>query len=440
MSFGFLPNDGQPDFEAMMRQFTEMGLDPAAIEGAMAGAKTFFDSAQSIAGNPNQSLIAINSLRDIARKVIASTGEQPVGTSDQKRVTDALAIASTWLDSEIRFPTTEANLQPAWSKRDWLDSSLLSWQQMIEPLAVGMADALANVMNGAQEGLPVELAGLENQSAEQQKAMKEMLARLLRSFMGTLIANQLGQSIGAIANNITGANDAAIPLSSGAHLIPQNITQWSQGLGLPEAEVDIYLALREVSAARLFASTPWLMTYIRDAITTYGKGIAIDVEAIQRQAEEAMGREDFDINNPQSLTIAIDQGLFTPQQTPAQEFALTKLEMALALIEGWIDHVISEVGAERIPSFNALIENSRRRRAVNSPMQQLFATLLGLEVSPRKMREAAVFWSEVKSLRGADGRDRCWEDPAFLPMPNDLKDVAAFLNSVTVPDDLSGLI
>jgi putative hydrolase len=406
----------------------------------MAGAKTFFDSAQSIAGSPNQSLIAINSLRDIARKVIASTGEQPIGTSDQKRVSDALAIASTWLDSEVRFPTTEANLQPAWSKRDWLDSSLLTWQQMIEPLAVGMADALANVINGAQEGLPVELSGLENQSAEQQKAMKEMLARLLRSFMGTLIATQLGQSIGAIANNITGANDAAIPLSSGAHLIPQNITQWSQGLGLPEAEVDIYLALREVSAARLFASTPWLMNYIRDAITTYGKGITIDVEAIQRQAEEAMGREDFDINNPQSLTIAIDQGLFTPQQTPAQEFALTKLEMALALIEGWIDHVISEVGAERIPSFNALIENSRRRRAVNSPMQQLFATLLGLEVSPRKMREAAVFWSEVKSLRGSDGRDRCWEDPAFLPMPNDLKDAAAFLNSVTVPDDLSGLI
>ena len=440
MSFGFLPNEGQPDFEAMMRQFKEMGLDPAAIEGAMAGAKTFFDSAQSIAGNPNQSLIAINLLRDIARKVIASTGENPIGTSDQKRVLDALAIANTWLDSEILFPSAVANLQPAWSKRDWLDSSLLTWQQMIEPLAVGMADALANVMNGAQEGLPVELAGLENQSAEQQKAMKEMLARLLRSFMGSLIANQLGQSIGAIANNITGANDAAIPLSSGAHLIPQNIAQWSQGLGLPEAEVDIYLALREVSAARLFASTPWLASYIRDAITTYGKGISIDVEAIQRQAEEAMGREDFDINNPQSLTIAIDKGLFTPQQTPAQEFALTKLEMALALIEGWIDHVISQVGAERIPSFNALIENSRRRRAVNSPMQQLFATLLGLEVSPRKMREAAVFWSEVKTLRGSDGRDRCWEDPAFLPMPNDLKDVSAFLNSVTVPDDLSGLI
>lgn len=436
MSFGFLPNEGQPDFEAMMRQFSEMGLDP----NSLLGAKTFFESAQSAASGGNQNLISIEVLRDIARKIIAAKGEQPIGTTDHKKILDALEIANTWLDAEILFPASSSNLQPAWSKRDWLDTSLLSWQQLIEPLALGMADALANVISGAQAGLPVELAGLENQSAEQQKAMKEMLARLLRSFMGSLIATQLGQSIGAIANTITGANDAAIPLSAGAHLIPQNITEWSEGLGLPAAEVEIYLALREVCAARLFANTPWLMGYIRDAITTYGKGITIDVEAIQRQAEEAMSREDFDINNPQSMSIAIDQGLFTPQQTPAQEVALNKLEMALALIEGWIDHVISQVAADRIPSFNALIENSRRRRATNSPMQQLFATLLGLEVSPRKMREAAAFWGEVKQLRGADGRDKCWEDPAFLPMPNDLKDPAAFLNSVTVPDDLSGLI
>jgi putative hydrolase len=114
--------------------------------------------------------------------------------------------------------------------------------------------------------------------------------------------------------------------------------------------------------------------------------------------------------------------------------------MTLALIEGWIDHVITQVASERIPSFNALIENSRRRRVTNAPMQTLFANLLGLEVSPRKMREASAFWNEVKLLRGAEGRDRCWEDPAFLPMPDDLSDVKAFLDSVTVPDDLSGLI
>jgi len=161
MSFGFLPNEGQPDFEAMMRQFSEMGLDP----NSLLGAKTFFESAQSAAAGGNQNLISIESLRDIARKIIAAKGEQPIGTTDHKKVLDALEIANTWLDSEILFPASSSNLQPAWSKRDWLDSSLLSWQQLIEPLALGMADALANVISGAQAGLPVELAGLENQSA-----------------------------------------------------------------------------------------------------------------------------------------------------------------------------------------------------------------------------------------------------------------------------------
>ena len=49
MSFGFLPNEGQPDFEAMMRQFSEMGLDP----NALLGARNFFESAKSAATGGN---------------------------------------------------------------------------------------------------------------------------------------------------------------------------------------------------------------------------------------------------------------------------------------------------------------------------------------------------------------------------------------------------
>ena len=109
MSFGFLPNEGQPDFEAMMRQFSEMGLDPNALMGA----KTFFESAQSVTAAGNQNLITIDALRDIARKIIAAKGEQPIGTSDQKKVLYALEIANTWLDAEILFPASSSNLQPA---------------------------------------------------------------------------------------------------------------------------------------------------------------------------------------------------------------------------------------------------------------------------------------------------------------------------------------
>ena len=439
MSFGFLPNEGQPDFEALLKQFSEMGVDP----NALAGAKSFLESMQSASKSGEQSLITASSLREIAKNIITANGDLPIGTIDQERLSQSLMIANTWLDSEILFPASALPNQSAWSKRDWLDATVSSWQLLFEPLALGMADALSDVISSSTSQLPIEFAGSENQSPQQQEAMKQMLARLLRGFMGTLIATQLGQGVGSLANSITGANDVAIPLlaaDSGAHLIPQNITEWSAGLGIDPEQVAIYLALREAAAARLFANNSWLAGYIKEVITAYGSGISIDVESITRQAEQAMASGEIDINNPASLNIALNAGLFTPQQTPAQELALTKLEMVLALIEGWIDHVISQVAQERIPSFNALIENSRRRRATASPMQQLFANLLALEVSPRKMREASAFWGEVKTLRGSDGRDKCWEDPAFLPMPGDLNDVKAFLESVTAPDDLSGLI
>ena len=439
MGFGFLPNEGQPDFDALLKKFSEMGID----SGALAGAKSFFESMQSGASTTDQSLIKVANLREIARKIITAKGDLPIGNLDQEKLNQSLLLANTWLDTEILFPAAVMPSQSAWSKRDWLDESVTGWQQLIEPLALGMADALGNVITNASTSLPIEFMGSSEQSPAQQEAMKLMLARILRGFMGTLIATQLGQGIGMLANSITGANDVAIPLlksDSGSHLIPQNINDWAEGLGIDQEQVAIYLSLREAAASRLFANSPWLQNYIKDLITAYGKGISIDVESITRQAEEAMASGEIDMNNPQAINLALNAGLFTPQQTPAQELALTRLEMTLALIEGWIDHVISQVAADRMPAFNALIENSRRRRATNAPMQQLFANLLGLEVSPRKMREASAFWSEVKNLRGADGRDKCWEDAAFLPMPDDLSDVKAFLDSVTVPDDLSGLI
>jgi putative hydrolase len=278
-----------------------------------------------------QNLITVTALRDIAKKIITAKGDLPVGTADQQRFNQSLEIANTWLDTEILFPSIATSTQSAWAKREWLDESVGGWQELIEPLAVGMADALANVISSSTSSLPIEFTGETNQTPEQQDAMKAMLARLLRGFMGTLIATQLGQGIGLLANSITGANDVAIPLlkaDSGSHLIPQNVNEWADGLGIDLEQVTIYLSLREAAAARLFANTTWLNSYLKDVIISYGKGITIDVDSITRQAEQAMSSGEIDINNPESINLALNAGLFTPQQTPAQELALTKLEMA----------------------------------------------------------------------------------------------------------------
>jgi putative hydrolase len=414
------PNSNEnnlPDFNELFAQLSNFGLNP----------QTLFAAANS-AGSVGP-LISPDVLRDVARKFISSQGERPIGSQDVADSQVALDIANTWLDEATNFPALSRSNLPAWSRRDWLDSSVTNWAKMIEPLADGMANALTNVLKQT----PLE--------ADVEQGMAAV-APIMRAFMGSLIANQLGTSIGQLAVSITGANDVAIPLfgASEARLIPENVAKWADGLDIPVDEVRIFLAVREAAASRLFSHSPWLSGYIQEAITAYGAGIKIDIDSIQEQAERALETGELDINNPESISVAISAGMFKPEQSPSQDAALEKLEMILALIEGWIDYVSTKAVGDRLPSYPALSETLRRARATKSPTQQLFATLLGLEVSPRKMRECSHFWFEVESEIGLGLRDQRWEDPALLPRSQDLSDVNKFLNSTIVPDDLSGLL
>ena len=430
----------------IMGQLNQIGLTP----------QTFMNM-----GNGG-SLINRDHVRDIARRYISSQSELPIGNVDINQAKDAFDIANTWLDGVVNFPITTPTSMPAWSRRDWLDASINSWHDFVEPLAEGMATALTtnftNLTQG-EGGFTFDVEAMESMGlpAEvfQNPQFIEQMKGMMRSLMGMMVATQLGQALGQLATSVTGSHDVAVPIfhdrndllgakpnryQSEVHLLPQNIAQWSNGLGIRDDEVRIYLALRESAAARLFTQVPWLYEYLRNALTDYGRGIKIDMQAMSDDAHELLESGKFDPSNPETLNNAISAGLFTPEQSEVQGKAIARIEMILALIEGWIDHVVRNAGQDRLPSYNLLNETLRRSRATNAPVQQLIKNLLGVELSPRKMRECATFWNEIYDLKGQEARDERWEDPALLPQGEDLGDVAKFLAGFEVPDDLSGLI
>jgi putative hydrolase len=83
-------------------------------------------------------------------------------------------------------------------------------------------------------------------------------------------------------------------------------------------------------------------------------------------------------------------------------------------------------------------ETLRRRRATGGPAEQTFATLVGLELRPRKMREAAVLWERLTQAVGADARDAVWQHPDLLPEARDLDEPAGFIDRM-VGGDTSGI-
>src|SRR6185312_12970646 len=79
-----------------------------------------------------------------------------------------------------------------------------------------------------------------------------------------------------------------------------------------------------------------------------------------------------------------------------------------------------------LPSAGALRETIRRRRATGGPAEQAFASLVGLELRPRRLRDAARLWALLKDERGAEGRDAIWQHPDLMPGAADLDDPEGF--------------
>ena len=255
---------------------------------------------------------------------------------------------------------------------------------------------------------------------------------MMRQLGGAMFGAQVGQGLGALACEVVGSADVGLPLGppGRAVLIPAGVARFGEGLSVPEDEVRLYLALRECAHQRLFAHVPWLRSRLFGAVEDYARGIVVDASML----EEAM--RSVDPSNPEALQDALTSGMFEPEDSPEQKAALARLETLLALVEGWVDSVVT-AAAVALPSASALRETVRRARATGGPAEQTFATLVGLELRPRRLREAAALWTELLTTQGIDGRDAIWEHAELLPTAEDLDDPSGFAARSTL--DLSEL-
>ena len=168
-----------------------------------------------------------------------------------------------------------------------------------------------------------------------------------------------------------------------------------------------------------------MQSQLLSALSTYARGVHVDTERIESVIQ------DIDPTNPNSLNELLGGNLFEAQQTPEQQQALDRLEVLLALIEGWVTVVVTQAVSNRLPSAGALEETFRRRRASGGPAEKLFGGLVGLEIRPRRIREAVALWNHISATYGVDKRDNLWSHPDLLPSAHDLENPQDFMNETS---------
>lgn len=401
----------QPDFEELQRLLQNMlsgqpgaDLDPSVLaqaagisaDPAMLG--QLFSTLRGAMTNPSGKIDW-----SVARRTaLDAAGGEPA--ADSGPATRAFPLASLWLDEATELGPVSDSPRTV-NRIEWVQRSIDTWISLAEPVAESVSKAL---MDSMSTQMPEEMSSALSQAAP-----------MLRSVGGALFAVQLGTIVGQLSGEVVSAGDIGIPLFSGegfegGALLPSGIAKFAEGLDQDLDAVTLYLAVRELAHARLFRHTKWLRHHLLTAITDYARGIHLDTERI----EELM--RDVDPSQPQQIQEILASGQLFPPKTAAQEAAHERLETMLALIEGWVD-IVTEDATSRLPGASAIAEMVRRRRATGGPGERAFAALAGLELRPRKLREAAAMWRAVADRGGIATRDGLWSHPDIMPTAEEIE-------------------
>lgn len=398
---GLMGADGELDFEAVMQRMQQMQSQGGAMFGLTPADQ-----------DPDA---AWRTTLTAAKHATQAAGPDPSVTAEERNaVIDAARLAQSWLDDVTTLSDGGAPPQVL-TRAQWLDRTGDGWRAIVEPIIEGLGDALERTSSAggdAPEGfdLGAMMGPLMKQSASMmyRDRLKRELSKVARD---TLTGAEIGVNLAA---------DTAVTV------LPANVAAFTQDLDGVESDLLLVLLLREAARQRLFRHVGWLSPQLLALMSHYAREITIDLDAIaEKFSPERM--EQLSVEDLGKIGEEVQVSFFRPASTPEQLDILERLGVLLALVEGWVDHVTGKVMAKWMPHAPQLGETLRRRRAAGGPVRQVFRELMGLELTPRLVRDAENLWAAVEHDRGVEGRDQVWSHPDLLPTAAHLADPLSFV-------------
>ncbi len=354
----------------------------------------------------------------ISRQQIGSV--TPISDHDRRSVEDTVRLAELWLDDATYLPAS-GNKAVAWNAEDWLTATLPMWKRMVTPVATQMNKA-------NMESMP-----------EEAREMMGPLTGMLTQMASMSFGMQLGNALGDLATQSLSGSDFGIQVAptNTTAILPQSVARIADETGISPQDILVYISAREAARQRLFQHVPWLVERLVSSVEEYALGLELDTSAI----EEAMRSLNLDSQDPSEIQSAVDelQNLdLKPTIRSRNAGATSRLETLLALVEGWVEYVVTEAMGERVPSTIRLNEAWRRRRNSGGSAEQAFATVVGIEFAAPKVTEAIELWRRVTVAVGPERRDKVWDHPDFLPAAEHLDNSADFIDSLLDDAENSG--
>lgn len=356
----------------------------------------------------------------VAKRSIGQLPSIPMTEDQREEATNAGVTADLWLTDATDLPSHATSVE-VWSPEEWVDGTLDQWRDLVNPIAERVSQALTQILPRI-----AEISGDDpSEDQQQMSAAFAPLTAMMKPLSSAMFGMQVGNGLAGLASEVLCSTEIGLPLTQ-SHtpaLVLPNILKFGAELGEAGKDALVFVAMREAAHQRLFAATPWLASQFQTSIVEYSRSIGVDVDRLREIVQS------IELSSGENMQEVLSQGLVNEMAPKADSPALNRLETLLALIEGWVNQVVTDAAVTKLPSAAALSETLRRRRAVGGPAERTFMTLMGLQLRPGRLKQANQYWALMVERNGISKRDEVWSHPDLLPSTEDLNDPDTYISS-----------
>lgn len=264
-----------------------------------------------------------------------------------------------------------------------------------------------------------------------------MLGGLMSMLSPMMLGMSAGSMVGHLARRSFGQYDLPIPRPPGAEIqvVATTVASFADDWSLPADDLALWVCLQEM-AHHTVLDLPHVRTELQRLIGEYVAGFRPNPNALEdRLSTLEIGDLGSGGGMPDLQSLFGDpEVLLGAMRSPEQDALTPRLDALVAVIVGYVDHVLDSTAPGLIGSSGRIAEAVRRRR-VEADQADVFVTrLLGLTLSQAAVDRGAAFVDGVVERAGEDGLARLWSDVRHLPTPAEVDAPGLWLARIELDD------
>lgn len=402
--------------------------DPDPFAGGPFGGMPLFGDLARLIGQ--QGPIAWDAARQLAVNIATDGVPEPnVDPVERMRLEQLARVAELHVTGATGLTTVSqgrsAAVEPV-TRTTWVMRTTDAFRPLFERLAGSLGGGIAPGMPPTPH-LPEQFLGGDDEAGA------EWLSGLMSMLSPMLLGMTAGSMIGHLSRRSFGLYDLPVPrpATDALMLVPSSIDAFGADWSLDGDDLRLWVLLRELTTHAVFG-VPHVRERLTNLLADYAAGFSTDPTSLERHLGE------LDVSNPANL-MEFQKMLGDPEillgavRSPAQEALLPQIEAVVAVVLGYVDHVMDRIGTSLVSSYGMVTEAMRRRRVESADADRFVERLFGLELTQARVERATAFVDGVVERAGPDALDRLWREERNLPTPAEIDAPGLWLERIDLP-------